>query len=169
MWLAPGLVSLVASLLFALDPSTPGQEPVPLTDQALAWTGNENPRVPPALVRDEAEARLTRLRLDDANAAFQQLSADLERYKLGSSNDNRVQERSGALRSAADRRNAEEQNARTRRSFDLSTFLLAAEFGWISLLGAWFFSEATGRRRWLVRALPLVPALLLAVALFVRR
>ena len=115
-----------------------GESELEVPAQVLTYAGVETPRVPAFLVRDEGEF----------------LQADHLLAVAGSTNGPMMWQ---------------VQSVTTHRAVDLSAFLLAVQFGLIGLLGAWLFSAAeTGRRRWLVRLLPLVPVALLVAVVLVR-
>ena len=158
LWLLPGLLCLLASGLLASNASA----------EELSYEAGEETLVPSMLARDEVEFLFATRRAEEANAAVLPDGLPATQYKPGTSNYYRDRERNGALRATAEARRAELQVAATRRSFDVCALLLASEFALISLCGAWFFSGVTGRRGWLVRALPLLPVLALVGAVLAR-
>lgn len=167
-WAVPGLLSMVASVSLALNPAGGGLEPLDVSTQAEKYVAEEAPRVPPVLFRDEVELTRASLLVHEARQDLQaQATQQRERQycKPGGSCPPPPPERGAELRRAVQDRTDEHLQIFTRRSFDVSAFLLAVQFALISLLGAWF---ANGQQRWLVRALPLVPVAVLGVALLVR-
>ncbi|MDP1828112.1 MAG: hypothetical protein Q8L48_32855 [Archangium sp.] len=165
-WVVPGVLSMVATSLLAANVAGGSLEPRDVREQTTSYVAGEAPRVPPVLLRDEAEFSTVGEQLAEANRRVRFEDARQEvTCKRGGRCPPSDRTTTMELGQVAQQRSAEHRQIFTRRSFDVSAFLLAVQFGLICLLGAWF---ANGRQPWWMRALSLVPLALLAGAVLVR-